>query len=110
MSQDEKVFQVPCQHVEPADKTKVCNEERVCRDCKQKFPILQFPPKGGGRRESRCGDCHNSWRRMKYAGTVKQGPYAHGEIELVLLDESNPGLNTLLDLVCDEIIRKEVST
>lgn len=108
MGTDEKVFQVSCQHIEPVDKTKTCEELRTCRDCKETFPILKYPPKGGGRRESRCCDCHNFWRRNKYAATAKRGPYACGEIEPMLLDESHSGLNTLLDLVCDDIIRKEV--
>lgn len=105
----EKDFQVSCQHVEPVDKTKAREELRTCRDCKKTFPILQYPPKGGGRRESRCGDCHNTWRRSRYAATAKRGPYAHSEMEPMLLDENHSGFNTLLDLVCDEIIRKEVS-
>ena len=106
---DEKIFQVSCQPVEPVDKTSTCKELRTCRDCKQTFPILQFPPKGGGRREGRCNGCHNIWRRNKYKAIAKVGPYANGELNVIQLDEAHAGLNTILDLVCDEIIRKEIT-
>lgn len=107
--QDEKLFQVSCQHVEPVDKTKACHDERTCKGCKQTLPILQFPPKGGGRREYRCGECHNQWRRTKYGVTHKPLAYAEGEMGFTLLDENHPGLNTILDLICDDIIKKEIA-
>lgn len=108
-AQDEKDFQVSCQHVEPVAKEKVCTELRTCSACKQTFPILQFPPKGGGRREGRCCGCHNVWRRNKYKAISKTGPYADGELIVTQFDEGNEGLNTILDIICDEIIRKEIA-
>ncbi len=107
--QYEKYFQVSCQHVEPVDKTRACIDFRTCSACKQTFPILQFPAKGGGRREGRCCDCHNIWRRNKYKAIAKTGPYANGKLNITQLDESHAGLNTILDLICDEIIRKEIA-
>lgn len=108
MDQYEKDFQVSCQHVEPVDKTRACTELKTCSACKQTFPTTQFPPKGGGRREGRCCNCHNVWRRNKYRAIAKTGPYANGELSIVQLDEGHEGLNTILDLICDEIIRKEI--
>lgn len=107
--QDEKDFQASCQYGEPVDKTKACSETRTCRDCKKTYPLFHFPPKGGGRREGRCNSCHNVWRRNKYKAIAKTGPYANGELNIIQLDESHTGLNTILDLICDEIIRKEIT-
>ena len=106
---NEKYFQVSCQHVEPVAIENACTELRTCRDCKQTFPILRFPPKGGCRREGRCGGCHNIWRRNKYKAIAKTGPYVNGELNIMQLDATHAGLNTILDLICDEIIRKEIA-
>lgn len=106
--QDEKDFQVSCQHVEPEGIERACTKLRACRVCKQTFPIQHFPPKGSGRREWCCGSCHNAWRRNKYAATHKKETYVRSDFGSIIFDKDHPGLNTLLDLICEEIIRKEV--
>lgn len=99
--QDEKDFQVSCQQVEPGYKT--------CRICGQTLERSFFPSKGQGRLESQCKDCHNANRRARYLRKLKPQSVS---IKVVTpqFNEKHEGLNDLLDLICSDILRKEVGS
>lgn len=108
--QDENLFQVSCQHVEPGCKTQVpATLNKTCRDCGQTFGVEAFPSKGRGRRESRCLDCHNALRRSRSTVRSREAAMA---IKVIAgrFDEKHEGLNDLLDLICSDILRKEVGS
>ncbi len=108
--QNENLFQVSCQYVEPGCKTQVvATQYKACRGCGQTFGVEAFPSKGRGRRESRCLDCHNALRRSKSTGRSRE---AVMEIKVITgrFDEKHEGLNDLLDLICSNILRKEVGS
>lgn len=107
---DEKDFRVSCQHVEPKCITSLgVRLIKKCRDCGHIFALELFPPKGGGRRESRCIGCHNAHRRSRSMIRSKNAPMAI-KVSAGHFDEKHEGLNDLLDLICSDILRKEVGS
>lgn len=106
---DENLFQVSCQYVEPGCKTQVAATLKTCRNCGQTFDVEMFPSKGRGRRESRCLDCHNAHRRSRSTGGSREAAMAI-KVSAGQFDEKHEGLNDLLDLICSDILRKEVGS
>ncbi|MBK8202634.1 MAG: hypothetical protein IPK68_10075 [Bdellovibrionales bacterium] len=108
--QNENLFQVSCQYVELGCKILVtATLSKTCHGCGQTFGVEEFPSKGRGRRESRCLDCHNALRRSRSTGRSREAVMA---IKVIAgrFDERHEGLNDLLDLICSDILRKEVGS
>ncbi|MBK7844136.1 MAG: hypothetical protein IPJ71_10645 [Bdellovibrionales bacterium] len=82
---------------------------RRCRSCGLEFALETFPAKGGGRRESRCVGCHNTYRRSRSQFRSKDAVMAI-TVRAGHFDEKHEGLNDLLDLICSDILRKEVGS
>lgn len=82
---------------------------RRCKNCDLEFALEAFPPKGGGRRECRCALCHNAHRRSRSLSRAKNAVMAI-RVSAGRFDEKHEGLNDLLDLICSDILRKEVGS
>lgn len=82
---------------------------RQCRSCGLGFALEAFPSKGSGRRESRCVGCHNTHRRSRSQSRSKNAVMTIS-VSVGHFDEKHEGLNDLLDLICSDILRKEVGS
>ena len=84
--------------------TEPLSSVRQCRSCGKKLVLAEFPPKGGGRRESRCNGCHNTHRRSRYKGKL---PAKVMSIDLRShrFDGKHEGFQLLLELICDDVMK-----
>jgi|GEM_PF-6246401 len=95
-----------CHQVEPLAITQTARgADKICCDCNSSLPSQLFPSKGGGRREPRCGECHNEKRRSKYKKKLDQSTV---EVSLpnIFFNEKDESLTMLTDLITDAVLKK----
>lgn len=104
--QNEKDFQVSCQHIEPGcidGSATACF--RKCRDCGHVVAVDRFPSKGRGRRETRCDSCHNTHRRSRYRGKYPSTAEMSADLRSHRFDGRHEGFQLLLELICDDVMK-----
>lgn len=100
------VDQVECHRERQHDKiTEPLSSARQCRSCGQLLALEEFPPKGSGRRESRCNVCHNTHRRSRYRGKHPSTSEMSIDLRSHRFDGKHEGFQLLLELICDDVMK-----